>query len=112
MFDSSLDTERVFGQHARMHRTYVRRRLAALALGLAVLGWGVPAAARTVAGDAAPSRPAGPTYVVRPGDTLWAIALRVAPAEDPRAVVDRIVGANGIDAGSLIPGQALVLPSA
>jgi len=49
--------------------------------------------------------------VVRPGDTLWLIARRVAPGQDPRGVVDAIVGANGVEAGSLVPGQTLVLPA-
>ena len=51
------------------------------------------------------------TVVVRPGDTLWAIAARTAPASDPRSVADGIASANGIDAGGLVPGQRLVLPA-
>ena len=35
-------------------------------------------------------------YVVQPGDTLWSIAARLAPDDDPRAVVDALrVLANG-----------------
>jgi len=49
--------------------------------------------------------------VVRPGDTLWSIARRVAPGQDPRGVVDAIADANGVEAGSLVPGQTLVLPA-
>ena len=95
-----------------MRTRYLRRRLTALALALAVmlLGWGVPAAARAVSGSAAP-RPSGRTYVVRPGDTLWDIAERVAPGEDPRIVVARLAEANGLEPGTLPPGRALVLPS-
>lgn len=52
------------------------------------------------------------TYVVRYGDTLWSIARQVAPGGDPRPVVDAIVGANGVDAGALVPGQTLVIPGA
>jgi LysM repeat protein len=51
-------------------------------------------------------------YVVKAGETLWSIAERVAPGEDPRAVVDLIVWANGVDPGALVPGQALVVPTA
>lgn len=51
------------------------------------------------------------TVVVRPGDTLWSIARRIAPGRDPRGVVDAIVDANGVEAGSLVPGQTLVLPA-
>ena len=51
------------------------------------------------------------TVVVRPGDTLWAIAARTTPESDPRAVADAIVAANGIDAAGLVPGQRLVVPA-
>ena len=51
-------------------------------------------------------------YVVRPGDTVWSIAGRVARGEDPRAVVDEILRANRVDAGALAPGQTLLIPAA
>jgi len=51
-------------------------------------------------------------YVVRPGDTLWSIAGRVAPGEDPRATVDSIARVNDLDPGALVPGQPLLIPSA
>jgi Tfp pilus assembly protein FimV len=37
----------------------------------------------------------GSEYVVQPGDTLWSIAARLAPDDDPRAVVDALRAANG-----------------
>ncbi len=44
-----------------------------------------------------------------PGDTLWSIARELAPASDPRPVVDLLVEANG---GSAIEaGQMLVIPA-
>ncbi len=52
------------------------------------------------------------TYVVRPGDTLWALAVRIAPpGTDPRAVADELQIVNHVDPGSLVPGQTLKLPS-
>jgi Tfp pilus assembly protein FimV len=52
------------------------------------------------------------SYVVRPGDTVWAIAARLAgPTADPRPLVDAIVSLNGSD-GTLIPGRTLLLPRA
>lgn len=51
------------------------------------------------------------SYVVRDGDTLWSIASKLAPGEDLRPVVDAIAAANGVDAGALVPGQALVIPA-
>ena len=49
-------------------------------------------------------------YVVRPGDTVWAIAVLVAgPAADPRPVVARLVRLNDIRDGLIVPGQTLRL---
>ena len=57
-----------------------------------------------------PDRPAQRvTYVVEPGDTLWSIARRVAPARDPRPVVDGLIRANDLRAG-LQAGQELSIP--
>jgi Tfp pilus assembly protein FimV len=50
-------------------------------------------------------------YVVRPGDTLWAIAARIAgPRADPRAVLDSLVRANHVG-GTLAVGTRLVIPA-
>jgi hypothetical protein len=46
---------------------------------------------------------------VESGDTLWSIATRVAPGEDPRDVVDEIQDLNNID-GSLLVGTQLAVP--
>ena len=57
---------------------------------------------------AAVGRTTTSTYVVQPGDTLWSIAERVAPAGDVAEVVDVLVALNG---GATIQiGQALDLP--
>jgi len=51
------------------------------------------------------------TYVVRPGDTLWAIATRFSgPQADPRPLMDALAGANDID-GTLAVGTRLVIPA-
>ncbi len=78
--------------------------LLALASGLA---WVVP----TGGVAARPALVAQHRYVVRPGDTLWSIALRIHDG-DPRALVDAIQAANGTDPGALVPGQVLVVPAA
>ena len=57
------------------------------------------------------SQGAGPAqaYVVRPYDTLWAIAASHY-AGDPREAIDRIERANGLATPLIRPGQQLVLP--
>ncbi len=57
-------------------------------------------------------RVATETVVVEPGQTLWDIATDVAPDRDPREVVADLVDLNALsDAGSLLPGQSLYLPT-
>ncbi len=69
-----------------------------------------PASGRSAA--AAPAGPmTGSTVVVQPGDTLWAIASRVAPKADPRVTVQEIIDRNGLVGASVRAGQVLVLPS-
>jgi hypothetical protein len=109
--------------------TYRRRRLAVALLALSVtvvaartggaLG-GSPLAAperrsSSVAGDAeeaiaGPQGPvsAGDVVVVRPGDTLWSIASRIAPADDPRPLVDELARVHG--AAPLQPGERIRVP--
>jgi nucleoid-associated protein YgaU len=110
MFDSGVDAEQAFGQDDGVARTHVRRRRTGLTAGavllLAVLLGPVGDAFRAGAADRHPG-----TVVVRPGDSLWAIARRIEPQADPRPLVDAIAVANDVDAGSLVPGQRLVVPA-
>jgi nucleoid-associated protein YgaU len=109
MFESPLDTEHVFGHDAHMTRTHVRRRRAALsAASLVLVMVLLGPVGHAFQAEAAPRHPR--TVVVRPGDTLWSIARRSEPASDPRAVVDAIAGANGVQARELVPGQRLLVP--
>ena len=117
MFEQPIDSEHVFGQDVRMARTDVRRRrrLTAAALGVAVavvLSAPMAAALGRHQGPAAgsPARRSEQVYVVRSGDSLWSIAERLAPGADPRPLVDAIVERNGVDPGSILPGQSLVIP--
>jgi nucleoid-associated protein YgaU len=69
---------------------------------------GSPADGRSA--PAAGRAPATRTWVVRPGDTLWAIARRIAgPGVDLRPVVDELAAANGVE-GPLAIGIHLALP--
>ncbi|MHB1312015.1 MAG: DUF5715 family protein [Gemmatimonadaceae bacterium] len=47
---------------------------------------------------------AAPSYVVRPGDTLWDIA------REHDVTVQAIVRANGLDESTILPGQELLIP--
>jgi nucleoid-associated protein YgaU len=108
MFDSVLDIEQAFGDGQSMGRARVRRRRAAVVLVAIALSMVAPAVARAVSDGH--GQEGSTTYVVQAGDTLWSIARRQAPGEDPRVVVDAIARANGIDADGLVPGQQLSLP--
>jgi Tfp pilus assembly protein FimV len=46
---------------------------------------------------------------VESGDTLWTIASRVAPGEDPRDLIDRIEELNSLD-GTLRVGSEIAVP--
>ena len=110
MFDSGVDTEHAFGHHDGVSRTRVRRRRTTLSVAAALL-------LSVVLGPVGHAFQAGAsvrhprTVIVRPGDTLWAIAARSAPGSDPRAIADAMASANGIDPGGLVPGQRLVVPA-
>lgn len=111
MFDRGLDSEQVFGQGViEMGRTRVRRRrTATVAAILACLLVGAPVSRAF----SPPRHGAHPrtVYVVRPGDTVWSIAMRFAGGSDPRPLVDAIGRRNGVEAGTIVPGQALWVPS-
>jgi LysM repeat protein len=56
------------------------------------------------------AHPAYTQTTVQPGETLWAVAKRVAPQHDPRALVDEIRALNHLRAGGLQVGQQLLVP--
>ena len=95
-----------------MTRTHVRsrggRRLPlVLTIALAGAAWAGPVVRALGEPDHRPVTRT--TYVVQAGDTLWSIAERLSPGEDPRPVVDALAEANGVRAGDLVPGQTLVV---
>ena len=86
-----------------------RRRVATGVLGL-VLVVLTAQGADAVAAGLRSSGPSGPTvttihYRVRAGDTLWGIARRIAPNNDPREVVDLLVQAHG--SAVIAPGDVI-----
>ena len=67
----------------------------------AALGGSLAAPERRPAGVA--SAPA--STVVRPGDSLWTVAARLAPDAEPRTVVDALVEAR--HGTVLVPGETV-----
>ena len=96
-----------------MPRTRVRRRRIAALLATVAVAWllGGPVAEAVGLGSGPTSPPPPRTHVIRSGETLWGIAVRYEPSRDPRETVDAIVRANDLDAGSLAPGQQILVPS-
>lgn len=50
--------------------------------------------------------------VVRPGETLWSIAVRAEPAADPRVVVQQIMDINALPGTTVQAGEQLWVPRA
>ena len=94
-----------------MRRTRVRRRriAAVLVVGASIAALSGPVASALDRSVGGPAR--ARTHVVERGETLWSIAVRLQPDRDPRDVVFEIAEANGVDPGSLTPGQELVIPA-
>jgi Tfp pilus assembly protein FimV len=111
MFEQALDTEQAFAHHADMERTYVRRRrtVAVVAAALVAVLMSPLAAGAVRRGE--PSAPAAQqVVVVQSGDTLWSIAQRARPGDDPRVVTGEIAAVNGVQPGALTVGSSLVVP--
>jgi len=80
---------------------------------VAALIWLLVAGQARAASSAAPVRVANAALrrvVVRPGQTLWSIAVHADPAADPRVVVREIVAENGLGGTSIQAGQVLWVP--
>ena len=108
----------MFAEHAFDVKHLGRRRAAVATIALAaltlVLTVGRPD--RVPPGEANPWPSRGEVllpaelpgvYVVQPGDTLWDIALAIAPGDDPRALVHDLAEATGGTA--LEPGQRIAI---
>jgi nucleoid-associated protein YgaU len=55
--------------------------------------------------------PAPVVHVVRPGETLWGLAERYAPREDPRQYIYELGRINSLGNGAIFPGERLTLPN-
>ncbi|MFE5410416.1 LysM peptidoglycan-binding domain-containing protein [Microbacterium sp. NPDC056569] len=106
----------VAGRSTRLRLTVRGRRVlaalaalpAVIALTVAVMGGGAALASRDAGAPVGSFR----TVTVAAGESLWAIAEEVAPAHDPRDVVDAIVRLNALDTVLVQAGQRLAIPAA
>jgi LysM domain len=78
---------------------------------LASVLFGVGHLPSTQASDRPSTLPPTTTVVVQPGQTLWEIAVRLAPDQDPRGVVSTIEELNGMTTASVRAGQSLLVPA-
>lgn len=99
----------------RLNRSHRRprllRTLAVAVLVAACVGFlaGRASAGARASGSSAPV--AAKVYVVRPGDTVWGIALKiVGPSRDPRPMMDTLLERNHIVDGLIRPGERLRVP--
>ena len=111
MSASTASQHTTTGTHTRLTR---RGRVLLLAALVAVL-FGAFSLGRSASQAAPPS--AAPVaeqqhVTVQQGDSLWTLARRIAPDNDPREVVAMIRDLNGLSSARLRPGQQLVLPVA
>lgn len=57
-----------------------------------------------------PALTSGARVTVRPGETVWQIAQRIAPGADPRETVADLLRVNALQTADVRPGMALLLP--
>ena len=111
MFEQALDIEHAFAHRWAMERTYVRRRRTVAVVATALIAVLMSPLAAGAVRRGEPSAPAAQqVVVVQTGDTLWTIAQRVRPGDDPREVAAEIAAVNGVQAGALTVGASLGVP--
>jgi LysM repeat protein len=99
------------GSHVRV----TRRGRVLLVLALVAVLFGAFSLGRSASQAAPPTSAPAATFeqvTVQPGESLWQLARRAAPDDDPREVVARIRQLNDLESPHLQPGQQLVLPVA
>ncbi|MEV8266481.1 LysM peptidoglycan-binding domain-containing protein [Microbacterium sp. NPDC076911] len=112
---ASLSAQRTSSQSTKLRLTARGRRVFAaiaalplvIALSIAAISGGAAMASR----DSGVASVSYETVTVGSGDSLWSIAEEVAPAADPRDVVDAIVRLNALDSANVLVGQRLAVPA-
>ena len=94
----------------RARRRVTRRgRLLVVALA-AVLLLAAFSLGRVSSNASSDTRPTTTHVTVHPGETMWQVAVRVAPDNDPRVTVQRLMRLNHMTTPELRAGQSLVVP--
>ena len=65
----------------------------------------------TRAAQADQSGPSTAVLKVEAGQSLWDVAVAIAPSEDPRATIWTIKALNGLETSEVQAGQALIVPA-
>ena len=65
----------------------------------------------TRSAQAETARPTTAIIKIEAGQTLWDVAVAIAPNEDPRATIWTIKALNGLQTSEVQAGQALVVPA-
>ena len=105
--------QRAAGRQAGTQLRLTRRgRLAATVLVLCGLltGGVVLTGGLATAGTEPGAAATAERVTVRPGETLWSIALREAPGVDPRDTVEEILRLNHLESSAVEAGSVLLLP--
>ena len=90
------------------HRTWLRGAWRAVAI-VGLLAAASVGLAGVALGGGAPSQT---SLTVRPGDTLWSIAVAHYPDADPRERIDAIERLNSLNGPQIEVGENLQLPPA
>jgi len=97
---------------AAVHLTRRGRALLLVALVAMLYAAFAVGRANTEAAVTVEAAPALVQTTVQRGDTLWAVARRIAPDRDPRPVVEQLRRLNDLPTAGLQVGQQLLLPAA
>lgn len=65
----------------------------------------------TKSAQAETATPSTAVITVEAGQSLWDVAVAIAPNEDPRATIWTIKALNGLETSEVQAGQALVVPA-
>jgi hypothetical protein len=111
MSTTPMSTDQSPARHSALRLTQRGRVVVLLALvGLILAAFSLGRVGSQAAPRTAHHAQLGQT-VVQPGESLWAVAKRVAPGHDPRAVIDQIADLNDLDSSAVAAGQLLVVPA-